>query len=100
MKSVTQLSTVLGLVLGAVVATANAGTVHAVAYETAKVKGPLTETGYSTGYVTRIILDEDYHDWSSRDVESFSLDAGQREQAEFAAFEESHNIPKDLDDID
>ena len=96
----TTLSLALGLIFCTVVATASADTVMPGAYDTAAQKGSLTETGYSRGgYATRILLDEGYHDWTGKSVAQ-SESTGILEKAEFAAFEESYDVPWEITGID
>ncbi len=97
----TQLTLALGLIVGVAFSTASAaGTVKAGAYDTAIQRGMLTEPdrGYERGYTTRIIVDEGYHDWDSRTA--YESDARNLEKAEFAAFEESYEVPWELDVVD
>ncbi len=97
----TLFSAASGIILAMASASAGAATVHAGAYDTAIQTGTLTEPakGYHSGYITRIILDEDYHDWQDNAIVYAEQDSG-LERAEFAVFEKIHDLPWELNVVD
>ncbi|MCP4408437.1 MAG: hypothetical protein GY807_11870 [Gammaproteobacteria bacterium] len=82
-------------------ASAGAATVYANAYDIAIQKGPLTEPAraYHSGYITRIILDEDYHGWQDSAI-VYGEQGNEFEEAEFSAFEKSHDLPWEISVVD
>ncbi|MCP4408809.1 MAG: hypothetical protein GY807_13810 [Gammaproteobacteria bacterium] len=97
----TLFSVVSGIILAMGSATADVDTMHAGAYDIAIQKGIVAEPtkGYHSGYITRIILDEDYHDWQDSAIVYGDQDGG-LERAEFAAFEKSHDLPWAISVVD
>ncbi|MEN8133165.1 MAG: hypothetical protein ABFS45_23900 [Pseudomonadota bacterium] len=97
----TLFSVVSGIILAMASATVGADVEIPGAYDTAIQKGTLTEPakGYHSGYITRIILDEDYHDWQDSAIVYGEQDSG-LERAEFSAFEKDHDLPWEIRVVD
>ncbi|MEN8131027.1 MAG: hypothetical protein ABFS45_12695, partial [Pseudomonadota bacterium] len=55
--------------------------------------------GYHRDYITRIILDEGYHDWQDSAIVYGAQDSG-LERAEFSAFEKSPDLPWEIGVVD
>ena len=53
-----------------------------------------------SGYLVEIVLDEAYHDYQSTDTESISRKQSDLPQAEFAAMEQSLDLPSSLEIYD